>query len=44
VLHLDLDRFVAAVEVLRRPDLAGRPPGQFASPTLRTRVFTVQDR
>ncbi len=25
VLHLDLDQFTAAVEVLRRPELAGRP-------------------
>jgi DNA polymerase-4 len=25
VLHLDLDQFLAAVEVLRRPELAGRP-------------------
>ena len=25
VLHLDLDQFIAAVEVLRRPELAGRP-------------------
>jgi DNA polymerase-4 len=25
VLHVDLDQFIAAVEVLRRPDLAGRP-------------------
>lgn len=25
VLHVDLDQFVAAVEVLRRPELAGRP-------------------
>lgn len=25
VLHVDLDEFLAAVEVLRRPDLAGRP-------------------
>jgi DNA polymerase-4 len=25
VLHVDLDQFLAAVEVLRRPDLAGRP-------------------
>jgi DNA polymerase-4 len=24
VLHLDLDQFIAAVEVLRRPELAGR--------------------
>ncbi len=25
MLHLDLDQFIAAVEVLRRPELAGRP-------------------
>ena len=25
VLHVDLDQFIAAVEVLRRPDLRGRP-------------------
>jgi DNA polymerase IV len=25
LLHMDLDQFVAAVEVLRRPELAGRP-------------------
>ena len=25
VLHVDLDQFIAAVEVLRRPELAGRP-------------------
>lgn len=25
VLHVDLDQFLAAVEILRRPDLAGRP-------------------
>src|SRR6476469_132921 len=25
VLHLDLDQFIAAVEVLRHPELAGRP-------------------
>lgn len=25
VLHLDLDQFIAAVEILRRPDLAGLP-------------------
>jgi DNA polymerase IV len=25
VLHVDLDEFIAAVEVLRRPELAGRP-------------------
>jgi DNA polymerase-4 len=25
LLHVDLDQFVAAVEVLRRPELRGRP-------------------
>src|SRR5260370_24166984 len=25
VLHVDLDQFIAAVEVLRRPELRGRP-------------------
>ncbi len=25
VLHVDLDQFIAAVEVLRRPELAGLP-------------------
>src|SRR5262250_3637793 len=25
VLHVDLDQFIAAVEVLRRPDLRGKP-------------------
>ncbi|GAP56046.1 DNA polymerase IV 2 [Arthrobacter sp. Hiyo6] len=25
ILHVDLDQFIAAVEVLRRPELAGRP-------------------
>ncbi|MCW6011225.1 DNA polymerase IV, partial [Micromonospora sp. CPCC 205371] len=25
MLHVDLDQFVAAVEVLRRPELRGRP-------------------
>lgn len=25
ILHVDLDQFLAAVEILRRPDLAGRP-------------------
>jgi DNA polymerase-4 len=25
ILHLDLDQFLAAVEILRRPELAGRP-------------------
>ena len=25
MLHVDLDKFLAAVEVLRRPELAGKP-------------------
>ena len=25
VLHVDMDQFLAAVEILRRPELAGRP-------------------
>jgi DNA polymerase-4 len=25
VLHVDIDQFLAAVEILRRPELAGRP-------------------
>ena len=25
ILHVDLDQFLAAVEVLRRPELEGRP-------------------
>ena len=25
ILHVDLDQFIAAVEVLRRPELCGRP-------------------
>ena len=25
VLHVDLDQFIAAVEVLRHPELRGRP-------------------
>ncbi|MFZ2047144.1 MAG: DNA polymerase IV, partial [Trebonia sp.] len=25
VLHVDLDQFIAAVEVLRRPELRGKP-------------------
>src|SRR5580700_8232553 len=25
ILHVDLDQFIAAVEVLRRPELRGRP-------------------
>ncbi|WP_226346779.1 DNA polymerase IV [Agilicoccus flavus] len=43
VLHVDLDQFVAAVEVLRRPELAGRPVivGGRGDPTQRAVVSTA---
>ena len=43
VLHVDLDQFVAAVEVLRRPELAGLPVvvGGRGSPTERGVVSTA---
>jgi DNA polymerase-4 len=43
VLHLDLDEFIAAVEVLRRPELAGRPVvvGGDGDPTKRGVVSTA---
>ncbi|MEQ6900268.1 DNA polymerase IV [Nocardioides sp. YIM 152588] len=43
VLHLDLDQFLAAVEVLRRPELAGRPVvvGGRGDPTERGVVSTA---
>lgn len=43
VLHVDLDQFVAAVEVLRRPELAGRPVivGGHGDPTERAVVSTA---
>ena len=43
VLHVDLDQFVAAVEVLRRPELAGRPVivGGRGDPTERAVVSTA---
>ncbi|HEX2360548.1 MAG TPA: DNA polymerase IV [Jiangellaceae bacterium] len=43
VLHVDLDQFIAAVEVLRRPELAGRPVvvGGAGEPTQRAVVATA---
>jgi len=43
VLHVDLDQFVAAVEVLRRPELAGKPVivGGRGDPTERAVVSTA---
>jgi DNA polymerase-4 len=43
VLHLDLDQFIAAVELLRRPELRGRPVvvGGVGDPTLRGVVMTA---
>lgn len=43
VLHVDLDQFIAAVEVLRRPDLVGRPVivGGRGDPTERAVVSTA---
>src|SRR5690349_5371927 len=43
VLHVDLDMFLAAVEVLRRPELAGRPVvvGARGDPTERGVVSTA---
>lgn len=43
VLHVDLDEFLAAVEVLRRPELAGRPivVGGRGDPTERAVVSTA---
>lgn len=43
VLHVDLDQFIAAVEVLRHPELAGRPliVGAHGDPTERGVVSTA---
>ena len=43
VLHVDLDQFLAAVEILRNPDLAGRPVivGGRGDPTERAVVSTA---
>ena len=43
MLHVDLDQFIAAVELLRRPDLAGRPVviGGDGDPTKRGVVATA---
>jgi DNA polymerase-4 len=43
VLHVDLDEFLAAVEIARRPELAGKPVvvGGAGDPTLRAVVATA---
>ena len=42
-MHVDLDQFIAAVEVLRRPELAGKPVivGGRGDPTERAVVSTA---
>jgi DNA polymerase-4 len=43
ILHVDVDEFIAAVEILRRPELAGRPVvvGGRGDPTKRGAVATA---
>ena len=43
VLHVDLDQFIAAVEIARRPELRGRPVvvGGAGDPTQRAVVATA---
>jgi DNA polymerase IV len=43
VLHVDLDQFIAAVELLRRPELVGKPVvvGGVGDPTMRGVVMTA---
>ncbi len=43
ILHLDLDQFIAAVEIARRPDLRGRPVvvGGSGDPTERRKVVAT---
>ena len=43
VLHVDLDQYIAAVEILRRPELAGKPVivGGRGDPTERAVVSTA---